>query len=144
MRFFQQLSETVAASAGSACHAGGTAMSGVLQAMGVDKSTGFGTLRLSVGRYHTAIDGAIRWKQKAVGRAATRNCLLDLSLSLSLSLGRNTRCYGRKHVRIYTWYHIYAHENRGLHCSSCEKTGWRVLRLVAYFKSTHTLQHARD
>ena len=45
-----QLSETVAASAGSACHAGEATMSGVLQAMGVEESTGFGTLRLSVGR----------------------------------------------------------------------------------------------
>eukprot|EP00903_Cladosiphon_okamuranus_P013005 g12134.t2 len=49
----ERLSETVAASAGSACHAGGATMSGVLQAMGVDEPTGFGTLRLSVGRHTT-------------------------------------------------------------------------------------------
>ncbi|CAM9277030.1 unnamed protein product [Ectocarpus fasciculatus] len=49
----ERLSETVAASAGSACHAGEATMSGVLQAMGVDEPTGFGTLRLSVGRHTT-------------------------------------------------------------------------------------------
>ncbi|CAM9194051.1 unnamed protein product [Scytosiphon promiscuus] len=48
-----RLSETVAASAGSACHAGEATMSGVLRAMGVDETTGFGTLRLSVGRHTT-------------------------------------------------------------------------------------------
>lgn len=47
---FVKLSETVAASAGSACHSGEAQMSSVLQAMGVDEPTGFGTLRLSVGR----------------------------------------------------------------------------------------------
>lgn len=39
-------------------------MSGVLQAMGVDEPTGFGTLRLSVGRYATALLSSIGWFEK--------------------------------------------------------------------------------
>ncbi|CAM9215244.1 unnamed protein product, partial [Hapterophycus canaliculatus] len=67
----ERLSETVAASAGSACHAGEAKMSGVLQAMGVDETTGFGTLRLSVGRHTTPAEvdragAAIAWEAKAM------------------------------------------------------------------------------
>lgn len=46
-----QLSDRVAASAGSACHSNVAEMSGVLKAMRVQKSVGLGTIRLSVGRY---------------------------------------------------------------------------------------------
>jgi cysteine desulfurase len=59
------LSQDIACSAGSACHAapaGGHvssvhyAMSDVLQAMSVDKDFGLGTLRLSLGRHTSADD----------------------------------------------------------------------------------------
>ena len=47
------VSDRVAASAGSACHADDVRLSPVLRAMGVDPEWGMGTLRLSVGRYTT-------------------------------------------------------------------------------------------
>lgn len=43
----------LAASTGSACHAGSAEMSGVLRAMDVRKEYGLGSLRLSLGRYTT-------------------------------------------------------------------------------------------
>lgn len=43
----------IAASTGSACHAGGVCLSPVLQAMGVAPQLGQGALRLSVGRFTT-------------------------------------------------------------------------------------------
>lgn len=46
----------LAASAGSACHAGQDAPSPVLAAMGVDEPTALATLRLSLGRWTTADD----------------------------------------------------------------------------------------
>jgi len=51
----------VAASAGSACHAGSSSISGVLGAMGVPQKYAMGTLRLSVGKMTTEdeIDRAI-------------------------------------------------------------------------------------
>jgi cysteine desulfurase len=51
----------VAASTGSACHAGRTEPSSVLLAMGVDPTVALGALRLSLGRWTTAdeIDGAV-------------------------------------------------------------------------------------
>jgi cysteine desulfurase len=44
----------VAASTGSACHAGRTEPSSVLLAMGVDPTVALGALRLSLGRWTTA------------------------------------------------------------------------------------------
>jgi cysteine desulfurase len=51
----------VAASTGSACHAGRTEPSSVLLAMGVDPTVALGALRLSLGRWTTAdeIDEAV-------------------------------------------------------------------------------------
>jgi cysteine desulfurase len=40
----------VAASTGAACHAGRTEMSAVLQAMGIEETTGLGAIRFSLGR----------------------------------------------------------------------------------------------
>ncbi|QDZ22393.1 cysteine desulfurase [Chloropicon primus] len=47
------LSESVAASAGAACHSGGFHVSGVLKAIGLDDAHARGTLRLSTGRLTT-------------------------------------------------------------------------------------------
>jgi cysteine desulfurase len=44
----------VAASTGSACHAGRVELSPVLEAMGVDPNVGMGAVRFSLGRYTTA------------------------------------------------------------------------------------------
>lgn len=57
----EMLSETVAISAGSACHAGEVHVSPVMNAMRVEKSVAIGTIRLSVGRHTT---------KKEVSRAA--------------------------------------------------------------------------
>ncbi len=46
--------KTVAASTGSACHAGNHAVSGVLAAMGCDTERAAGAVRLSLGRFTTA------------------------------------------------------------------------------------------
>ncbi len=56
-----QLEETVAASAGAACHSGEVAVSSVLQAMRVPVEYAMGTLRFSVGRFTTTeeIDRAL-------------------------------------------------------------------------------------
>src|SRR6185503_4521872 len=53
---------TVAASTGSACHAGESRLSPVLEAMGVAPETGRGAVRLTVGRFTTEaeIDAAAR------------------------------------------------------------------------------------
>lgn len=51
-----ELSEQVAASAGSACHASNGGVSSVLWAMGVPRDWAIGTLRLSVGRHTTPND----------------------------------------------------------------------------------------
>jgi cysteine desulfurase len=48
--------EGVAASTGSACHAGQTEISPVLRAMGVEASTGMGAIRFSLGRTTTAAE----------------------------------------------------------------------------------------
>jgi cysteine desulfurase len=48
-----RLSETVAASAGAACHAGGAASSHVMHAMGVAREIAASTVRFSVGRLTT-------------------------------------------------------------------------------------------
>lgn len=50
------LGDEVAASAGSACHAGGKSASPVLSAMGVPLEYALGTLRLSVGRHTTFVE----------------------------------------------------------------------------------------
>jgi len=47
------VADTVAASVGSACHAHGDAVSGVLAAMGCDAARARGAVRLSVGRETT-------------------------------------------------------------------------------------------
>lgn len=43
----------IAASTGSACHDGKGELSGVLKAMGLSRSQGFGAVRLSLGRLST-------------------------------------------------------------------------------------------
>ncbi len=55
----------VAASAGSACHAGSTSISGVLGAMGVPQKYAMGTIRLSVGKMTT---------EKEIDRAVENIC----------------------------------------------------------------------
>jgi len=61
-RLLASIADRVAASAGSACHAHEVRLSPVLEAMGVGREWGMGTLRLSLGRYTTVeeIDVAIR------------------------------------------------------------------------------------
>jgi cysteine desulfurase len=56
------VAEDLAASAGSACHSGGTMISYVLQAMGVEPELARTTVRLSVGRFTTEeeIDQAVK------------------------------------------------------------------------------------
>jgi cysteine desulfurase len=51
-----QLTDSVAASAGSACHSGSNAVSGVLGAMGIDAIRAAGAIRLSVGTGMTESD----------------------------------------------------------------------------------------
>jgi len=53
-RLLALLAETLAVSAGAACHGDQVKASHVLQAMGVPPETAMGTLRLSVGRFTTA------------------------------------------------------------------------------------------
>jgi len=55
-QLLSELSEELAASAGSACHTGGATVSGVLGAMGVPPEWAVGTLRLSVGRHSSMKD----------------------------------------------------------------------------------------
>lgn len=50
----ERMADTVAASAGSACHAGEITLSPVLRAAGVPEEWAAGTIRFSVGRYTTA------------------------------------------------------------------------------------------
>lgn len=50
------LADSVAASAGAACHADSVAVSHVLAAMGVDRATALSTVRFSVGRFTTLDD----------------------------------------------------------------------------------------
>jgi cysteine desulfurase len=58
----------VAASTGSACHAGQTEPSSVLLAMGIEPTLAVGALRLSLGRWSTAeeIDGAVEALSAAI------------------------------------------------------------------------------
>ena len=64
-----RLRDTVALSAGAACHSGGTSVSHVLAAIGLPLEFAMGTLRLSVGRYTTAeeVDAAAAEILGAVG-----------------------------------------------------------------------------
>lgn len=57
----------LAASTGSACHAGTVELSPVLRAMKVDEKIGQGTIRFSLGRYTTKeeIDFVLRWLKEA-------------------------------------------------------------------------------
>ena len=57
-----KVSDVLAASAGAACHSTGSTMSAVLQAMGLSPDYGFGTVRLTVGRYtsEAEVDEAAR------------------------------------------------------------------------------------
>jgi cysteine desulfurase len=57
----------LAASTGSACHAGEVALSPVLQAMQVPPELGMGAVRFSLGRYTTReeIDQAVEWIERA-------------------------------------------------------------------------------
>lgn len=48
----------VAASTGSACHAGGESPSAVLTAMGLDSSVALGAVRLTLGRFTTTAEEA--------------------------------------------------------------------------------------
>lgn len=58
----------LAASTGSACHAGTVELSPVLSAMRVDEQVGKGTIRFSLGRYTAKeeIDIALQWLKEAV------------------------------------------------------------------------------
>ena len=67
--------EGVAASTGSACHAGRTELSPVLKAMGIQPEVGLGAIRFSLGRASTAeeIDRVVEQLSHALAsRAATR------------------------------------------------------------------------
>ena len=57
-----KVNDVLAASAGAACHSSGSTMSAVLQAMGLSPDYGFGTVRLTVGRYtsEAEVDEAAR------------------------------------------------------------------------------------
>lgn len=57
----------MAASTGSACHAGTVELSPVLKAMKVDEQIGKGTIRFSLGRYTTKeeIDIVLQWLKDA-------------------------------------------------------------------------------
>ncbi len=65
-RILEEISESVAASAGAACHSGQVAVSPVLEAMGIPLDWAKGTLRFSLGRMttideiDTAIDAVVR------------------------------------------------------------------------------------
>ena len=61
----------VAASTGSACHAGVHSLSPVLAAMGVEESTGLGAVRFSLGRTTTVseIDWAIRELERVISES---------------------------------------------------------------------------
>jgi cysteine desulfurase len=67
------LREAVAASAGSACHAGSVSISPVLRAMAVDPAVAIGTVRFSTGKYTTEeeIDKAIGLIAEEVRRLKT-------------------------------------------------------------------------
>ena len=58
----------VAASTGSACHAGQTSLSPVLKAMGIDKMVGLGAIRFSLGRQTTRdeIDQVVTQLQRII------------------------------------------------------------------------------
>jgi cysteine desulfurase len=58
----------VAASTGSACHAGSRELSPVLKAMGVPEAIGFGAVRFSLGRGTTReeIDEVLKWIETRV------------------------------------------------------------------------------
>jgi hypothetical protein len=74
----------VAASTGSACHAGVHCLSPVLEAMGVEESIGVGAIRFSLGRTTTAseIDFVIQKLEEVIGkleRAVGENLLANRS-----------------------------------------------------------------
>jgi cysteine desulfurase len=64
----------IAASTGSACHAGGTHMSPVLAAMGVSPAVGLGAVRFSLGRRTTRAetDAVIRMLARTLDPDARR------------------------------------------------------------------------
>jgi cysteine desulfurase len=63
--------EGVAASTGSACHAGSVELSPVLRAMGVPVEVGMGAIRLSLGRWTTEAEvRAVAERFAAVAQAA--------------------------------------------------------------------------
>jgi cysteine desulfurase len=63
----------VAASTGSACHAGVNSLSPVLEAMGVDESIGVGAIRFSLGRTTTRseIDFVVQRLEEAIGQCGS-------------------------------------------------------------------------
>lgn len=65
-----EVSDVLAASAGSACHAAGASISAVLQAIRLPEELAVGTLRLSVGRHTTAedVEAAVEIIMQAVAR----------------------------------------------------------------------------
>lgn len=67
----------VAASTGSACHSGQTAISPVLKAMGVSDEAGCGAVRFSLGRYTTKdeIDKVLAKLEKLIHQPAASNSL---------------------------------------------------------------------
>jgi cysteine desulfurase len=58
----------LAASTGSACHAGRIELSPVLKEMGVPEETGMGAIRFSLGRNTTKaeIDTVIKWLKEVI------------------------------------------------------------------------------
>jgi cysteine desulfurase len=59
----------IAASAGSACHAGTTSMSPVLAAMGIAPERGLGAVRFSLGRTTTEddLEYSLEWLKRSIG-----------------------------------------------------------------------------
>jgi cysteine desulfurase len=73
----------VAASTGSACHAGSTSMSPVLKAMQVDETVGVGAVRFSLGRMTTVaeIDRVLQLLEARVGKRKAQHVVTDSSKS---------------------------------------------------------------
>ena len=80
-----QAAEQVAASVGSACHAGGDAVSGVLGALGVSQERASGAVRLSLGTLTTSAEIeqvaqalVVAWRRCLKARAFSCSCTVDI------------------------------------------------------------------
>jgi selenium donor protein len=85
----------VAASTGSACHAGTNCLSPVLQAMGVWEDVGFGAVRFSLGRTSTVgeVDRVVEELQLIIGKSAAR-----ASVGNAAEIGNGKGCSPMTHV----------------------------------------------